>query len=690
MAQGTRMYGGNSAAPLFHRTFTGALPLTLALDAVHQAKNDNAGFHMFHRLEKEGVAVPFLKTASCAKGRRGEYAETYDRGLDAPRKGLGAQAAEDYLVYGVLPTGRTATHSLEDYLSNPKMGTGRPAEYRCRAYRHSDSIKSEGPEGWAAEMDYIRESYGKDDGRKWYHFILSPDPEDRVAPEEVADMAAEWARKAYPGTMWTVIVHDDNTNHIPHAHIVVNSVYPDSGRKVHRSNGKIDAEWNIAQKIGFDHGLSVLPMAEEYKQNRRLDQEQERQQETKETFAERGMRNDGRWSWKAEIKEAIEMSVKASVSWDSFIDNMAAIGFTVTEGRRGVCFQHPLSGGHDLRVLGSTLGSKWSKDALLDRMGFEFSSAASGTGAAFSKPSEKYSNGPIPDRLLKNAGVRKPRKAIYKDLFMTMSARRRSCAAKGNIYVMWEALSTVKREKIRSMSQLEEMADKAERDLVDLAERVEVYNRGYDRAMALYDLVGETEELAKKLEEPVKGFLSMQARKERRALEAKVAENRAKIAADLARAEGWLEENGYGKLNDREKAVTLAYSFSDLFASAEKDLNRLRIRVKDLNVAREAAKRTMPKKADFSKLGTAPKHGKRVRSEQVQRILDLARRQREAQRGTMQADDSFVMEQDVRRRRIEFLEETRRDKAQAQTSQQRPTPMQTPNVRISSDYSVKR
>ena len=72
--------------------------------------------------------------------------------------------------------------------------------------------------------------------------------------------------------------------------------------------------------------------------------------------------------------------------------------------------------------------------------------------------------------------------------------------------------------------------------------------------------------------------------------------------------------------------------------------------MKDLNVAREAAKRSMPRKADLTKLGTAPKHGERVRSEQVQRILDLARRQREEQRGAAPEDGAFLMADEARRR----------------------------------------
>lgn len=108
---------------------------------------------------------------------------------------------------------------------------------------------------WAARMQAMRMRFGKDSKRIYDHFIVSPDPDDKVFAGECADAADEWAEAMLPGSERAVVVHDDNKNGIIHAHVVVNTVHPKAGYKIQVSDGDIYHQWDKLQRICEDHGL---------------------------------------------------------------------------------------------------------------------------------------------------------------------------------------------------------------------------------------------------------------------------------------------------------------------------------------------------------------------------------------------------------------------------------------------------
>lgn len=95
-----------------------------------------------------------------------------------------------------------------------------------------------GPCDWASEMDAVREASGNGtawhgkSARTWKHYVLSPDPDNRVDLATLRELAVAWAHEHFPGYRVAIVYHDDNEGHIPHAHVVVNNTSLETGRRL--------------------------------------------------------------------------------------------------------------------------------------------------------------------------------------------------------------------------------------------------------------------------------------------------------------------------------------------------------------------------------------------------------------------------------------------------------------------------
>lgn len=102
---------------------------------------------------------------------------------------------------------------------------------------------------WGNEMDMAREVFASklrksgspEATRKYYHFILSPDPADAVSVDECMDYAKEWLEANFPEDHFqaAIVIHDDNKRRIAdggdgivHAHVIVNPVEITTGRRI--------------------------------------------------------------------------------------------------------------------------------------------------------------------------------------------------------------------------------------------------------------------------------------------------------------------------------------------------------------------------------------------------------------------------------------------------------------------------
>ncbi len=115
---------------------------------------------------------------------------------------------------------------------------------------------------WAAEMDRTTANAhlrGNVVGRE---YILSPAPEDGMTPKVMKDFALEWVRRCFPNAEAAVAVHLDSKERLSlgkdpicHAHVYVNAVDLESGKKIVVSNAKAREVHDVAQDMCRDFGL---------------------------------------------------------------------------------------------------------------------------------------------------------------------------------------------------------------------------------------------------------------------------------------------------------------------------------------------------------------------------------------------------------------------------------------------------
>lgn len=116
---------------------------------------------------------------------------------------------------------------------------------------------------WAAEMDRttaVAHLRGTVVGRE---YVLSPSPEDHVLPEAMRDFALEWVHRCFPNAEAAVAVHVDSKERVSlgkepicHAHVYVNAVDLETGKKVTVSNARAREVHDIAQDMCRDRGMA--------------------------------------------------------------------------------------------------------------------------------------------------------------------------------------------------------------------------------------------------------------------------------------------------------------------------------------------------------------------------------------------------------------------------------------------------
>ena len=85
-----------------------------------------------------------------------------------------------------------------------------------------------------------------------------------MTPAQAHQIALELAERFFPGCEVLVATHVDAEH--PHSHFVVNSVHPDTGKKLHFTPRTLEQMRAASDQLCLEHGLSTL---KPYQQNRR-------------------------------------------------------------------------------------------------------------------------------------------------------------------------------------------------------------------------------------------------------------------------------------------------------------------------------------------------------------------------------------------------------------------------------------
>lgn len=202
---------------------------------------------------------------------------------------------------------------------------------------------------WDQVMDETRKRYGHNTSRagkpsrQYYHIIISPDPRDAVDLETLRELTTLWAAEMFGGPteddyenigalgdfQVAIAYHDDNTNHVPHAHLIVNASNLANGKKLWMSKEigehlMPERLQEIAAELGLsyfdDEGLNVVRTEKKLK-NKNL------------TSAEIRLIKESKFSWKDELRSRIDIAKCISGTEDDFINALDEMGVGVRQSK---------------------------------------------------------------------------------------------------------------------------------------------------------------------------------------------------------------------------------------------------------------------------------------------------------------------------------------------------------------------
>ena len=170
----------------------------------------------------------------------------------------------------------------------------------------------------------------KTDGLCFKHYVQSFHPDEFLTPDEAIKIGEEFARRAWPGYSVLISLHVDN-DHM-HNHFIIDTVHPDTGKKLHEDRNNIKRLRDINDEICLAHGLSVLsPFAKG---------------KTKSVGAREYRSGSRGESWKFRLRAAIRYAMQHSASREEFIAVMKKLGYGVRweDNRKHItytCYREP-------------------------------------------------------------------------------------------------------------------------------------------------------------------------------------------------------------------------------------------------------------------------------------------------------------------------------------------------------------
>ena len=213
--------------------------------------------------------------------------------------------------------------------------------------------------GLNCDVDYAkssfkatRELYGKTDGNQGHVIIQSFQPGE-VTPEQCNQLGLALAEKLAPNHQVAVYTHAD-TDHV-HNHIVINSIDLETGKKFNNNKQALRNVRDFNDEVCIEHGLSVPE-----KDTARL-----RYTQTEKAIADPNTKSTAQYSWKDEIREAIDQSIATNM--DEFKDHLSQYGIEIARVTpKSITYRHLAE---DKKVRGRRLGEDYNKGGIED--GFE-------------------------------------------------------------------------------------------------------------------------------------------------------------------------------------------------------------------------------------------------------------------------------------------------------------------------------
>lgn len=213
--------------------------------------------------------------------------------------------------------------------------------------------------GLNCDVDYAkssfkaaRELYGKTDGNQGHVIIQSFQPGE-VTPEQCNQLGLALAEKLVPNHQVAVYTHAD-TNHV-HNHIVLNSIDLNTGKKFNNNKQALRDVRAFNDEVCRAQGLSVPE-----KDTARL-----RYTQTEKAIADPNTTSTAQYSWKDDIREAIDQSTATNM--EKFQKHLNQHGITIERVTpKSITYRHLAE---NKKVRGRKLGEDYNKGGI--QHGFE-------------------------------------------------------------------------------------------------------------------------------------------------------------------------------------------------------------------------------------------------------------------------------------------------------------------------------
>ena len=246
--------------------------------------------------------------------------------------------------------------------------------------QHAFEAVSEAPDDfdWAASMDATRHTCGNDTpyrgkpARTFKHFVMSPDPQDGLSTEQVAELAQAWAKRHFADFEVAIVLHDDNEGRIPHAHIVVNNTDLVTERRL-QTPDPLELNRSL-QELAEERGYRFMrdEVVRESDEGPARKATPSTMQRVYERRAEREIAKEGGYSWVADIRSRVTVAKALARNEDEFMAVLATLEVDVSQNSGKSWRQdwiYSLADHPTWRIGGEKLGLSFGQEALRRRFG---------------------------------------------------------------------------------------------------------------------------------------------------------------------------------------------------------------------------------------------------------------------------------------------------------------------------------
>lgn len=188
---------------------------------------------------------------------------------------------------------------------------------------------------------------------RFYHYVQSFKPEERLSPQQAHDIGVELAQSF--GNREVIVATHIDRDHL-HNHFVVSAYDFETGIKLHNNKFYLADLRKRSDDICQAHGLTTLKTYNPNKKSRRLGPKEYR-------AAERGN------SWKMELRVAIDYCMTKARSKSEFKKEMKKLGYDMiyTPERKYITYILRLKNGEERRVRDNRLNEEKYRKENMDR-----------------------------------------------------------------------------------------------------------------------------------------------------------------------------------------------------------------------------------------------------------------------------------------------------------------------------------